>query len=84
MTLVAVDEDRLKRLEEVVSHISETITIKPTPFDDLIEASLLKEKLGNPHPSTWWRWEKKGLLGKPITIGTKKMYRLSEIDSTAK
>lgn len=73
-------EERIDRLEAAIIQINEKLAPpKPSAFDDLIEADLLKAKLGNPHPTTWWRWEKKGLLGNPVVLGTKKMYKLSEI-----
>lgn len=47
--------------------------------DHLVRKEDARAILGNPDPSTLWRWEKAGYLT-PVKIGVKVFYRRSDID----
>lgn len=51
--------------------------------DNLIPFKQARVLLGNPDPSTMWRWEKCGYLAK-IKIGVKVYYRQSDIEDIIK
>jgi len=47
--------------------------------DHLVRKEEARQMLGNPDPSTLWRWEKAGYL-KPVKLGVKVFYRRSDLD----
>jgi hypothetical protein len=51
--------------------------------DHLVRKEDARAILGNPDPSTLWRWEKAGYLT-PVKIGVKVFYRRSAIDALIK
>ena len=51
--------------------------------DHLVRKEDARAILGNPDPSTLWRWEKAGYLT-PVKIGVKVFYRRSDIDAIIK
>ena len=48
--------------------------------DSLIPMKEARAMLGNPHPTTMWRWEQYGYLTK-VKIGVKVFYRQSDIEA---
>jgi len=52
--------------------------------DTLIPRAEARKMLGNPDPSTMWRWEKKYGYLTPVKIGVKVFYRQSDIDAIIK
>ena len=51
--------------------------------DYLVAAEEARAMLGNPHPTTMWRWEGAQYLH-PVRIGGRKFYRSSELERIIK
>lgn len=53
-------------------------------MEGYISEEALMRKLGNPHPSTRWRWRKNGQLPEPKRFGNTFLYKVSDIENRMK
>jgi hypothetical protein len=84
-SIVVIPESEFESLKKDIAFIKDSI-LNNNPggvYDDLITVEQLRAKLGGVDDSTIWRHEKSGRL-KPVKIGSKKLYRLSEVLTSSK
>lgn len=78
-TQAALVEQLLNLIENINAGKLPLLRQQATLFDDLIEKSILKQKLGLAD-STLYKYQREGKL-KAYAIGGKRYYRISEVES---
>lgn len=83
--IAIIPKEEFEQLKNDVRMLIEMMQKRNSILSEYVTEEELTEKLKDPEtgsrpsPTTLWRWRKNGQLPKPISIGDKKLYRVSDL-----